>query len=185
MKLSSHPYKPRNYTLIVSLTVQFECKVPAVRSENERHCIKAYMMNITVLFKVTNSVLLLSRPSSNEHDGAITRHAKLARWRRTAESISCCAAGSPSDESRTPRPSESGFLYWFVTLYQLSFNTALLSTFCTRTRVVHFCLVPGIATVLVKFLQLFLFHLFKKMRRSISGTWRECREEKKSYDVKI
>ena len=131
MKLSSHPYKPRNYTLIVSLTVQFECKVPAVRSENETHCIKAYMMNITVLFKVTNSVLLLSRPSSNEHDGAITRHAKLARWRRTAESISCWAAGSPSDESRTPRPSESGFLYWFVTLYQLSFNTALLSTFCT------------------------------------------------------
>ena len=120
----SHPPKPRNYTLIVSLTVQFRCKVRIVRSENERHFSKAYM----VLFKVANSVLLLSRSPSNEHDGAITRRAKLARWRRTAESIFCRAADSPSDESRTPRPSESGLLYWFVTLYQLFFNTALQRT---------------------------------------------------------
>ena len=129
-------HKPRNYTLIVSLTVQFRCKVRAVRSENESDFSKAYM----VLFKVTYSVLLLSRPSPNELDGAITRRAKLARWRRTAESIFCWAASSPSDESRTPRPSESGLLYWFVTLYQLFFNSALLRTFCTcdKTRVVLF-----------------------------------------------
>ena len=81
-----------------------------------------------VLFKVTNSVLLLSRRSSNEHDGAITRRVKLARWRGTAEPIFCRAADSPSDELRTPRPSESGLLYWFVTLYQLFFNTALQRT---------------------------------------------------------
>ena len=120
-------HKPRNYTLIVLLTVQFRCKVRAVRSENEIHFSKAYM----VLFKVTYSVLLLSRRSSNEHDDAITRRAKLVRWRRTAEPVFCRAAGSPSDESRTPCPSESGLLCWFVTLYQLFFNTALLSTFCT------------------------------------------------------
>ena len=84
-----------------------------------------------VLFKVTYSVLLLCRPPSNEHDGAITRRAKLARWRRTAEPVFCRAASSPSEESRTPRPSESGLLYWFVTLYQLFFDTTLLSTFCT------------------------------------------------------
>ena len=123
----SHPPKPRNYTLIVSLTFQFRCKVRVVRSENERDFSKAYML----LFTVAYSVLLLSRRSSNEHDGAVTRCARLIRWRSTAESISCRAASSPSDESRTPRSSESGFLYWFVTLYQLSFNTALLSTFCT------------------------------------------------------
>ena len=148
-KCSSHAHEPRHYTLIVSLIVQFRCKVRAVRSENERLFSKAYM----VLFKVTYSVLLLSRLPSNEHDGAITCCAKLARWRRTAESIFCRAASSPSEELRTPRPSESGLLYWFVTLYQLFFNTALLRTFCTcdKTRVVHFCLVPWIATVLVKF----------------------------------
>ena len=125
--MSSHPPKPRNYTLIVSLTFQFRCKVRVVRSENERDFSKAYML----LFTVAYSVLLLSRRSSNEQDGAVTRCARLIRWRSTAESISCRAASSPSDESRTPRSSESGFLCWFVTLYQLSFNTALLSTFCT------------------------------------------------------
>ena len=123
----SYPPKPRNYTLTVSLTFQFRCKVRVVRSENERHFCKAYML----LFTVTYSVLLLSRRSSNEHDGAVNRCARLIRWRRTAEPISCRAASSPSDESRTPRPSESGFLCWFVTLYQLSFNTALLGTFLT------------------------------------------------------
>ena len=149
VKCSSHAHKPRNYILIVSLIVQFRCKVRAVRSENERLFSKAYM----VLFKVTYSVLLLSRLPSNEHDGAVTRCAKLAGWRRTAESIFCRAGSSPSEELRTPCPSESGLLYWFVTLYQLFFNTALLRTFrtCNKTSVVHFCLVPWIATVLVKF----------------------------------
>ena len=127
VKCSSHSHKLRNYTFIVSVTVQFRCKVRAVRYENERHFSKAYM----VLFKVTYFVLLLSRLPSNEHDGAITRCANLVRWRRTGEPIFCRAADSPSEESRTPLPSESGFLCWFVTLYQLSFNTALLSTFCT------------------------------------------------------
>ena len=136
VKCSSHAHKPRNYILIVSLIVQFRCKVRAVRSENERLFSKAYM----VLFKVTYSVLLLSRLPSNEHDGAVTRCAKLAGWRRTAESIFCWAADSPSYESRTPRPSESALLYWFVTLYQLFFNSALLRTFCTcdKTGVVLF-----------------------------------------------
>ena len=138
VKCSSHPHEPRNYTLIVLLTFQFRCKVRAVRSKNERHFSKAYM----VLFEVTYSVLLLSRSPSNEHDGAITRCARLITWRRTTEPIFQRAASSPSEESRTPRPSESGLLYWFVTFYQLFFNTALLSTFCilvTRSRVVHFC----------------------------------------------
>ena len=138
VKCLSHSHEPRNYTFIVSLIVQFRCKVRAVRYENERHFSKAYM----VLFKVTYSVLLLSRSPSNEHDGAITRHARLITRRRTTEPIFQRAAGSPSEESRTPRPSESGLLYWFVTFYQLFFNTALLSTFCilvTRSRIVHFC----------------------------------------------
>ena len=81
--MASHPHKPRNYTLMVLLTVQFRCKVRAVRSVNEGHFSKAYM----ALFKVTYSVLLLSRLPSNEHDGAITRCAKLIRLTRTAEPI--------------------------------------------------------------------------------------------------
>ena len=171
----------------MSLTVQFLCKVPAVRSENERHCIKAYMMNITVLFKVTNSVLLLSRPSSNEHDGAITRHAKLARWRRTAESISCWAAGSPSDESRTPRPSESGLLYWFVTLYQLFFNTTLLSTFCTCNKnwgcYFLFSTLDSYSTRQI-LIAVFISPFWKNATPNI-GDMDRMQREKRSYDVKI
>ena len=146
-------FKPSAWTEELDFDSVANCLGPVqstcCSSENERHFSKAYML----LFKVTYSLLLLSRPPSSEHDGAITRCAKLARCRRTAESIFCRAADSPSDESRTPRPSESGLLYWFVTLYQLFFNRALLRTFCTcdKTRVVHFFLVPWIAAVLVKF----------------------------------
>ena len=187
-------FKPSAWSEELHFYSVANCLVPVqstcCSSENERHFSKAYM----VIFKVTYSVLLFSRPPSNEHDGAITRCAKLAGWRRTAESIFCWAADSPSYESRTPRPSESALLYWFVTLYQLFFKSALLRTFCTcdKTGVVLFFF-GALDSYSTRQISIVVFIWpFQKLRRSTSGMeenterrkilWRENLKDLANFD---